>query len=80
MNELIKTLTFEAGATLYSKPPKRAVTGVVMTFEQVEKLAQLILNECHAQCIATALMQDNAQTRSAAAQCAVAIKQRFGVE
>jgi hypothetical protein len=46
MNERIKEFVFEAGAKLYSEPPMRSVTGVSMTFEQVEKFAELIIAEC----------------------------------
>jgi hypothetical protein len=46
MNERIRELTFKAGAKLYSEPPTRAVTGVTMSFESVEKFAELIVQEC----------------------------------
>ena len=46
MNERIRDLTFKAGAKLYSEPPTRAVTGVTMSFESVEKFAELIVREC----------------------------------
>ena len=43
MNEqTIIDLTFKAGAKLYSKPPTRQVTGVVMSFESVQTFAKLI--------------------------------------
>lgn len=43
MNEqTIIDLTFKAGAKLYSKPPMRQVTGVVMSFESVQTFAKLI--------------------------------------
>lgn len=46
MNERIRELTFKAGAKLYSEPPKRQVTGVSMSFESVEKFAELIVRKC----------------------------------
>ena len=46
MNERIRELTFQAGAKLYSEPLMREVTGVSMSFESVEKFAQLIVREC----------------------------------
>lgn len=48
MTERIRELTFQAGAKLYSEPPMREVTGVSMSFESVEKFAELIIRECAA--------------------------------
>lgn len=39
-------LFWKAGATLYTEPPMRQVTGVKMSFESAEKLVELIVREC----------------------------------
>jgi hypothetical protein len=46
MSELIRHLTFKAGAKLYTEPSTNDVTGVYMPFESVEMLANLIAREC----------------------------------
>ena len=46
MTERIRELTFKAGAKLYSVPPSRQITGVTMSFESVEKFAELIIRDC----------------------------------
>ena len=46
MNERIRELAEQAGAKSFSEPPMRAVTGYSMSFEQMEKFAELIIQEC----------------------------------
>lgn len=52
MNKQIQELFWKAfwnagpGATLYTEPPMRQVTGVKMSFESADKLVELIVREC----------------------------------
>lgn len=46
MNKIIKDKLKKVGAKSYSESPMRAVTGVSMSFEQVERFAELIVMEC----------------------------------
>ena len=46
MNDKIKSLIWKAGSKYYSEPPRRQVTGVTMTFEEIEKFAELIIKDC----------------------------------
>ena len=46
MNEQIKGLVWKAGGKFYTEPPARQVTGISMSFEQVEKFTELIVREC----------------------------------
>lgn len=39
-------LVFRAGGKLYSEPPMRQVTGIVMTFDQIQTFAEMIVREC----------------------------------
>jgi wyosine [tRNA(Phe)-imidazoG37] synthetase (radical SAM superfamily) len=46
MNERIKQLAEQAGAETWSRAPMRAVTGLAFTDENLEKFAELIVQEC----------------------------------
>ena len=46
MNERIKKLAEQAGAETWSRAPMRAVTGLAFTNENLQKFAELIINEC----------------------------------
>ena len=46
MNERIKQLAEQAGAETWSRAPMRAVTGLAFTNENLQKFAELIINEC----------------------------------
>ena len=46
MNERIKQLAEQAGAETWSRAPMRAVTGLTFTNENLQKFAELIINEC----------------------------------
>ena len=46
MNERIKQLAEQAGAETWSRAPVRAVTGLAFTNENLQKFAELIINEC----------------------------------
>lgn len=75
MNERIRDLTFKAGAKLYSEPSTRAVTGVTMSFESVEKFAELIVREC-----ADVLDKRIAPPNHPMNSLGYKLKQHFGVE
>jgi hypothetical protein len=42
MNEQTRNLAEQAGATPWSQPPMRAVTGVAFTYDALEKFAELV--------------------------------------
>lgn len=46
MNERIKELAEQAGAETWSRAPMRAITGLAFTDENLEKFAELIVQEC----------------------------------
>ena len=46
MNKRILELAEEAGAETWSRSPMRAVTGLAFTDENLEKFAELIIQEC----------------------------------
>ena len=46
MNERIWKLAEQAGAETWSRAPMRAVTGLAFTDENLEKFAELIIQEC----------------------------------
>jgi hypothetical protein len=46
MNPVVQKIIDQVGIKPYSEPPMRAVTGYSMTFEQMEKFVQLIVDEC----------------------------------
>jgi hypothetical protein len=46
MNERILKLAEQAGAETWSRAPMRAVTGLAFTDENLEKFAELIVEEC----------------------------------
>ena len=46
MNERIRELAEQAGAETWSRAPMRAVTGLAFTNENLQKFAELIINEC----------------------------------
>lgn len=46
MNNRINELVWQAGAKFYSEPLTRQVIGVSMTFEQVEKFVEQVVQDC----------------------------------
>jgi hypothetical protein len=73
MNERIETLAKAAGYDMINKAAMRA-----LGFD-VEKFAELIVKECVAICQDTD-GEDNIDARSGRQDCAVEIKEHFGVE
>jgi hypothetical protein len=56
MNERIKKLAEQAGAETWSRAPMRAVTGLAFTNENLQKFAELIINECIDQVVGTKIV------------------------
>jgi len=46
MNERIRQLALQAGAETWSRAPMRAVTGLAFTDENLEKFAELMVQDC----------------------------------
>jgi hypothetical protein len=73
--ERIRELTFKAGAKLYSEPLMREVTGVSMSFESVDQLGELIVQEC-----AEFARQHNLEKADRSYMIHRAMKEHFGVK
>ena len=80
MNERIRQLLeqakTESSQWLGSKP------ATTITYDELEKFAELIVRECVAKCEVVANMATitNTSTKATADSCAIMIKQHFGVE
>jgi hypothetical protein len=79
MNERIQQLALQAGAETWSRAPMRAVTGLAFTDENLEKFAQLIVRECIAIC-KDIDGEEDAMAKCGRQDCAVEIREHFGVE
>ena len=77
MNERIKELAEQAGATL-SEGFYQNVVGITMTPKELEKFAELIVKECAQVCLT---QRDPANLNyKPSVKFAEAVKQHFGVE
>lgn len=80
MNERIRQLLeqakTESSQWLGSKP------ATTITYDELEKFAQLIVRECVAKCEVVANMATitNTSTKATADSCAIMIKEHFGVK
>ena len=84
MNEQIKQLAEQAGLKWKAQPPHYTNTNNPIDFpvsanRDLEKFAELIVRECVAICQDTD-GEDNIDARSGRQDCAVEIREHFGVE
>jgi hypothetical protein len=82
MNERIKELALQAGAKVDKgiHPITNIVDGLSMGPDEVEKFAELIVQECVNVVEGGSFLHDQAPTAIFAKECSAAIKRHFGVE
>jgi hypothetical protein len=79
MNERIKELVRQAGAETWSRAPMRAVTGLAFTDENLEKFAELIVQECIG-VLNKRFMGDLNREDMEVLRCIADVKKHLGVE
>jgi hypothetical protein len=79
MNERIKELAEQAGAETWSRAPMRAVTGLAFTDENLEKFAELIVQECIG-VLNKRFMGDLNREDMEVRRCIADVEKHFGVE